>query len=261
MKSALTFIFLTLILTVRTESLPDPILWNEAPQFTVEIEGKTDWFARVFQPHDYRPYLVLLLKGLKKPVLMNLTTREVSLFDDKAIRQNDEISFHTDYLPKGNRITTYSMKSGLSVFQINGKMITIRVKETLVGEVSQAILLAHSPLYAVLRDQYKPQKKAIESIKNCSRPIEIVVMFATWCPTCKQMVPKLLRILKESNNVHITVKFIGIAMGGQEPRDLLKKYGEDYPAFIVFENGKEKARIIGMTPNPLEESLAAIIKK
>ncbi len=235
--------------------------WNEAPQFVIEINGKTDLYARSFQPHDYKPYLILMSKELKQTLLMNLTTKEVLSIDPSVFKKKEEIEIYTDGIPKGRKVASYTVDKGTSVFTVEGKKVGVRIKETLTGEVSLPILLAHSPVYGLLRDAYRPKKSAIDFIKGYKKPVELVVMFATWCPTCKQMVPRLLRILKDAANPNIKTRFIGIAMGGSEPHDLLEQYGHDYPAFIFFENGKEKGRIIGMTPNPIEETIVAILKK
>lgn len=235
--------------------------WNEAPQFVVEINGKADLYARTFQPHDYKPYLIILSKEFKQTLLMNLTSKEIFAIDPSVFKKKEDIALYTDGIPKGRKLASYRVEKGTSVFTIDGKKIGVRIKETLTGEVPLSILLAHSPVYALLRDAYRPKKSAIDFIAAYKKPVELVVMFATWCPTCKQMVPRLLRILKDAANPNVKTRFIGIAMGGSEPRDLLEKYGHDYPAFIFFENGKEKGRIIGMTPNPIEETIVAILKK
>jgi len=235
--------------------------WSEAPQFLVEINGKTDLFARVFQPQDYKPYLIIISKGLKQVLLINLTSKEVSAIDPAVFKKKEDVALYTSGIPKGKKLVSYTVDKGTSVFTAEGKKVGVRIKETLTGEVPLSILLAHSPVYGLLRDAYKPKKSAVDFIKAYKKPVEVVVMFATWCPTCKQMVPRLLRILKDAANPGISPRFIGIAMGGSEPSELLEKYGHDYPAFIFYENGKEKGRIIGMTPNPIEETIAAILKK
>jgi thiol-disulfide isomerase/thioredoxin len=235
--------------------------WNEAPQFVVEINGKADLYARTFQPQDYKPFLIILSKELKQNLLMNLTSKEVFAIDPSVFKKKEEIAMYTEGIPKGKKLASYKVDRGTSVFAVEGKRVGVRIKETLTGEVPLSILLAHSPVYGLLRDAYTPKKSAIDFLKAYKKPVELVVMFATWCPTCKQMVPRLLRILKDAANANISPRFIGIAMGGSEPRDLLEKYGHDYPAFIFFENGREKGRIIGMTPNPIEETIVAILKK
>ena len=261
MKIFSSTIFFFLTFTSLIASAPDLLLWNEDPKFAVEIAGKTDLFARAFQPHDYKPYIIILSKNLKQPVLMNLTSKEIHALTASDIKKNEEISLYTESIPKGKKIGTYAIEKGVSTFTMEGKKINIRVKESLVDEVPLGVLLAHSPVYASLRDQYKPKKASIEYLKNYKKKVEIVVMFATWCPTCKQMVPRLLRVLQDAKNNNFTMRLCGIAMGGTEPHDLLEKYGHDYPAFIFFEQGKEKGRIIGMTPNPIEETIVSILKK
>lgn len=237
------------------------IQWNEDPKFAIEINGKVDLLARAFQPFDFKPYIIIMTKALKQTVMMNLTTKEVFTLDQSVFKKKDEISVFTEKIPSGKKIGSYKLDKGVSVFAAESKKISVRIKESLVGEVPLSIVLAHSPVYALLRDQYIPNKKSLDFIKAYSKKTDLVVMFATWCPTCKHVVPQLLRILKDANNVSFSARFIGIAMGGSEPHDLLEQYGHDYPACIFFDNGKEKGRIVGAPPVPLEDAIVAVLKK
>ena len=237
------------------------ITWEEEPQFHVEIGGKPDVNGKIYRPDNNSTLLLYISDQFKTPLLINLASKAIKKVSLKDLSVRDEYSYETKGVPGGSKVAKYAMKQGVSVFKYAGKTVSIRVKETLVGEVSEGIILAHSPEYAALRDEYKPNSKYVHIIKKYSKPLKIVVMFATWCPTCKRVVPRFLKIMESAANPNINIEYIGISMGGAEPHDLLEKYGHDYPGFIFFSGGKELGRIVGDPPVPLEQSIADILTR
>jgi len=234
------------------------ITWDEEPQFRVDIDGKLDVSAKIYRPSGNKPYLLLKSEKFKSILLINLSDKSVSEVTE-SIPARDEYALESKSVPKSKPAGSYSVKSGVTAFKYRGKIVNIKVKETLVGLVTEAIILAHSPEYAVLRDRYKTNAKNIATIKKYSKPVEVVVMFANWCSTCKQPLPKFMKVMRTAQNKNFTIKYIGIAMGGNEPREELDKYGHDYPAFIFYSNGKEIGRIIGDTPGAFERSVADLL--
>jgi thiol-disulfide isomerase/thioredoxin len=85
-------------------------------------------------------------------------------------------------------------------------------------------------------------------------------MFATWCSTCKLVLPKVLRVFDDAGNNKFQLRYIGIAMGGGEPQAELERYGHDYPAVILIQNGKELDRIVGEPTVPIEDRIVNILR-
>jgi thiol-disulfide isomerase/thioredoxin len=235
--------------------------WEEAPQFDVEIDGKPDVSTRAYQPEGSKPYIIVLSDRLDHPVLIDLSRKSVSELVKSDVKPSGEFTIATQGIPKGRSRGSYKFADGASTFSLDDAAISMRVKESLVGEVTQSIILAHSPLYATLRDAYTPNAKTIKRIRAVKKKTDIVVMFASWCPTCKKVIPKFFRVLRDAANSHFSVRYIGIAMGGTEPRPLLEKYGYEYPDIIVFQDGKEKGRVTGEPGQPLEDALLRVLTK
>lgn len=235
--------------------------WDEEPQFHVEVGGTIDISAKVFRPADNKPLLLYISDAFPNPLLIDLQKKSVMELPGSAVTAEGEYAVTTKGVPSGKKVASYTLKSGASEFKYKGKSVSIKIRESLVGEVPESVILAHSPVYAALRDAYKPDGRYVKTIKNYKHSFDVVVMFATWCPTCKQVLPKFLKILDETGRKDVDVKFVGIAMGGSEPRDALEKYGHDYPAFIFFKDGKEIDRIIGEPAHSLERSIADLLTR
>lgn len=255
--------FILLLVLTLAATLPTAarsVAWEEAPQYSVEINGKPDISTIAYQPGTSSPHLLITSKRFSAPLLLDLAAKSVQEIEAKQLKATSEFSFETASMPAGRKVATYAVKSGITSFSYKGMTVTIRVKESLVGEVNASIILAHSPVYAMLRDAYSPKKKDIQTLKSYKQKTEFVVMFATWCPTCRLVLPRFLRILKDAANPQFSARYIGIAMGGNEPHAELEKYGHDYPAIIVFQEGREVARIIGDPPSPIERVLVSNLK-
>jgi thiol-disulfide isomerase/thioredoxin len=237
-----------------------PIMdWEENPQITVEINGKIDLTALVFQPVSYKPFMLLTSKALKEPVLIDLGQKQVS-----TLKTGDVTVEHgfakTKGIPAGIVSGSYTMKGQSSVFKVGGKAVGITVRQTLVGEVTPAMILAYNPEYGMRKKAYKPKQASIKKLKAYKKKTEVVVMFATWCNTCKLSLPKTMRIFGDAANKNFHVRYIGIAMGGNEPREAIAKYGHDYPAVIFLQNGKEIQRVIGDPPGAMEDLFITLLK-
>lgn len=255
------FLFTALVSLLAPALFSQTIEWEEAPQFEIALNGKVDFSARAYQPTASKPYMLLFIDNVKTPLLLELSTKKVTELSATAVVAGREYTVTSKGIPAGKPVGNYTLKAGATVFQYRGKSVSLRMKDALVGEVPLGVLLAHSPDYTMLRNAYKVKKAPLAFIKAYAKPVKIVVMFATWCPTCKRVVPRLLRILQDAANPNISARYIGIAMGGSEPQKELNEFGHDYPAFIVFKNGKEVGRLVGEPTVTIEEYLVNLLKK
>lgn len=233
--------------------------WEENAQFAVQIGGAYDLDAQVFQPTSHKPWLILQTPKLDGPVFIDLTAKKVFLLKKGDLRVQESFAW-TKGIPSGSDAGGYTVKGQSSVFTVKGKKVSLTMRQTIVGEVAPAAILAHSPEYSVRMKAYKPKQAAIKKLAAYKKPTEVVVMFATWCSTCKVVLPAVLRVFDDAKNKNFSVKYIGIAMGGQEPRAALEKHGHDYPAVIFYQNGKEVNRVIGDPPGAIEELFLTILK-
>lgn len=261
MKTVRFLIYALFLLPALSTAQADqgPLDWEENAEFGVEVAGKIDITAQVFRPTNYQPYLILTSEMLASPVLIDLGKKNVYRLKGGDI--DSEGSFiKTSGIPSGKRIGSYSMKGGASTFRVDGKNVSLTVRQTLVGEVQPALILAHSPDYRIRKDAYKPDASSMRFLKAYDKPTKVVVMFATWCSTCKMVLPPVLRVFEDANNKRFDVTYYGIAQGGHEPRQALERYGHDYPAVILIQNGKELDRIVGEPPVPIEKRIVNILR-
>ncbi len=254
-------IFFLLALLALPLTAQESVTWDEAPQFSVDLDNRPDPGIRLFQPSNHKPFLLLTSSAFKAVLVIDLQSRVVHEIAVKEVKADGEYAVATKGIPQGRMVAKYGVDGARASFGYLGKVYVVKAKEPIVGEATEAMIYQHSPLYAILRDKYKPKKAAVDFMKSYGTKTEVVVIFATWCPTCKRLLPHFLRLMKDANNPVFSMKFFGLAMGGAEPKWIVDTYGHDYPAFIFYQNGKEKARIFGDPPGLIEQTVVNLLKR
>ncbi len=88
----------------------------------------------------------------------------------------------------------------------------------------------------------KINEDSFDSFIQSDEPV-MVDFYATWCESCKAMMPILEKIVAENENIKIAKVDI------DENRGLVEKYGlKSIPTLMVFQKGELKETSIGRIP-------------
>ena len=99
----------------------------------------------------------------------------------------------------------------------------------------------------VIITQENFQKEVLEA----SGPV-LVDFWATWCGPCKAMLPVVEELANEQTEIKVC------KLNTDENKELTRKYHVmSIPTFIVFKNGEEAARALGVQPKEALIELAA----
>lgn len=90
-----------------------------------------------------------------------------------------------------------------------------------------------------------------------SKKVVLVDFWADWCPPCRAMAPILEVVAEEQDKIADVVK-VDIEAGADNQM-LAGRYSvSSIPNMVVFKDGKEVDRVIGVTP---EAELVKLLKK
>lgn len=99
-------------------------------------------------------------------------------------------------------------------------------------------------------------EKTFEQEVLQSKQKVLVDFFATWCGPCKMLTPILKEIAAENANIKV------VEVDVDECEALAQQYGiQAMPTLLVFENGKETKRSVGLLPKETILEVCGITEK
>jgi thiol-disulfide isomerase/thioredoxin len=108
-------------------------------------------------------------------------------------------------------------------------------------------------------NDYQPNTKTISRLKKVINNYKITVVMGTWCGDSREQVPKLYKILEQTgyNNHNLDMFCVYRKYKYYKP---VQKYNIiRVPTIIVYQNGKEKGRIIEYPMQSIEADLLKIM--
>ena len=188
--------------------------------------------------------MLLMVPELSQPMVLELTSREVNLVDPEALRSGtspdqveiDEAGIHGPAAP-------YTLDGATVIFFHQGHRIKIDHKPPLVGELTQETILDSLPAYRKGMDEYSPADSDVVYLKGYQHPVKVEVFFGSWCPHCRQTVPRFLKSLEAASNPNIRLAFTGVPVPPFTDYPPVKQRGvKGVPTIIVFAGDKEIGR-------------------
>lgn len=226
------------------ETAPSPRTWSENYDFQLEMDGKISAGARLFGAAG-RPSILVIAEELARPVVLQVDRRQVIPIDPASIAEGPVPSQVT--LPDESIAAppaAFTLDGDSPVFFQEGHRYRIVRKPPLVGPLSFDELLARLPVYRKGMDEYVPAEFDVVYLKGYKQPVSIEVWFGSWCPACKQTVPRFLKGISAAANPNLQVSYTGVPhppFAAYAPAR--EKNITGVPTFIVYSEGREIGRI------------------
>jgi hypothetical protein len=142
-------------------------------------------------------------------------------------------------------------------------------RPAIVGELEPAAILAIGPAWAAGEAGYEPATGPVEFLAGSDAPLEIEVVFGSWCSDSEEHVPHYLKILARATAARerlgrgplpIHTHFVAVPRKKEgETRFAAGDGVERVPTFIVKAAGRELGRIVEKPQGLLEEDLASLV--
>jgi len=238
-----------------------PRVWTERWDYQVEIDGVVSSDARLFTTQG-RPAMLLAAPELDVPLVLQLDSRQVMLADGAALAQGpgpeevslDDAAIHGPPEP-------YVVNDDVVVLYHQGHRVAIARKPPIVGDTTLPEILAHTPIYKQGMAAYTPSSEDVAFLHSFPLPVRIQVFFGTWCPACKQTVPRFLKSMELADNPGIQMTFTGVPTPPFGDYPPAKENGiHGVPTFIVYAGDKEVGRVSVIPGNSsVEHELVKIL--
>ena len=134
--------------------------------------------------------------------------------------------------------------------------------EHLIGEIDQSALLEtpYRSWYKKNYSSYSPDKDSLEALEKGLNGIKVKIFMGTWCHDSQREVPRLYKILENSNFDLSNLSLVSLSPDKNTPRGLEVGLSiQRTPTFIFFKNDVEIGRIVETPRDSLENDMLKIV--
>jgi thiol-disulfide isomerase/thioredoxin len=129
-------------------------------------------------------------------------------------------------------------------------------QKEIAGVVTSHTLLEQYPRFKTEYDKYQPSATDLAAVQKLEGK-KLLVLFGTWCHDSVREVPRLLKLLDESEVKLQDVQLVAVNHNKQDPSNLHTKYRLKYtPTIILLDGEQELGRIIETPEVSLGHDLA-----
>lgn len=239
----------------------EAVLCKANYDFSVEVNGEYPRNAVLYQSAESGLYFVDV-PACKTGLVMDMKNRKVVAVPRDQIKQADGTVTISDTPPA--EATAYALAIDGPFVRFTAEDQKVRILRCLdrppvVGAVEMDALLADRPEYREGMKEYTPKAESIATMAKYQRKVQIDAFFATWCPHCKEFMPKLLRVLSDTKNPNIRVNLYGVPKGFSQAQGPWQGRSiTGIPTIIVKIDGHEITRLGTMPGATPEMELAGI---
>ncbi|HXH28110.1 MAG TPA: thioredoxin family protein [Candidatus Polarisedimenticolia bacterium] len=231
--------------------------------WAVEVDGAYPKGACFYQTDAQKKFFVDV-PSMSDGLLLDLAALKVFTVPRNEIHRNDgRLTVPAD-MPPGSTAYAFAIEGPIIQFTAGDRKIRILrdlMRPPLTGPVSLDALVEDRPEYREGMKNYTPEADSIKILKSYTKPVELEVYFATWCPHCKVFMPKFLRAVQEANNPKLKLNLVGVPKNfGTEPGPWKGDNIMNIPTVIVKIDGKEITRLGAHEGTSPEAELAGILQ-
>jgi thiol-disulfide isomerase/thioredoxin len=129
-----------------------------------------------------------------------------------------------------------------------------------IGAIEPAFLLSEFSAFKRQYQRYQIKQSEIDALNSIAKPLEIIVIFGTWCHDSKREVARYIKLMNSVNNPLISTKYWAVDRDKKDPENFAQEYKLlKTPTFIIFSEGRELGRIIERPEDTLVKDLMNIL--
>ncbi|MBO6793004.1 MAG: thioredoxin family protein [Balneolaceae bacterium] len=131
----------------------------------------------------------------------------------------------------------------------------------ILGTTTAEELRSTHRIFDIYTNRFQPDSASVQFFNDLKVPIDIKILFGTWCHDSKREIPAFIKTMEMVENELITYELIGVSRKKSEPENRNELYDLQYtPTFIIFLAEKEIGRMVEESTESIEKDLVEIIK-
>jgi thiol-disulfide isomerase/thioredoxin len=244
-----------LALLPATQAMAQSIACRPNYDFAVEVQGSYPEGAKFYES-DARGKFFIDVPACTTGLLLDLPAKKIQAVPRDQVKATSSGVEVPDGVPSTAPAYAFSIDGPIIQFEAEDKKVRILpclMRPPIVGPVEMAALVSDRPEYREGMKAYSPDPSAITRINKYGKKVQIDAFFATWCPHCKEHMPKFLRVMSDAKNPNIKLNLYGVPKGfSQAPGPWQGRNINSIPTIIVKIDGKEITRM-GAQPGATPE--------
>jgi len=214
--------------------------------YLVVVDGADDAQGQVYFSQSARAYLVIT-PTLSSPVLM--WPRTGNLEKVNLMKVDKQPNGSINLLPGAGTgsIGRFEATQATISFEVDGHELELKTRPALLGHQDLAGMKAYSAEFVRTAEAYSPSQPILDQLRRQERDVRVRIFFGSWCPHCKRMVPRMMKVDEALAGSKIKIEYYGLPQGAAfaEDPEIQGKDITGVPTGIVYIDGKEVGRISG----------------
>jgi thiol-disulfide isomerase/thioredoxin len=212
--------------------------------YLLRVDGVDSHGATIYRS-DRAAALLVLAPELGSPVLLMPRSGEVSTVSIMQLARNNDGS--VDLLADAELRSqgTFRVDGERVVLPLEDHEVILLVKPPLLGPQDLESMKVYNPEYGRRAAAYVPSRAALAALRQPSEAVRVSVYFGSWCPACKQLVPRMMKVAEELAGSKIQVDFYGLPKPLTGDPESERVSIRSVPTGIVYLGAREAGRISG----------------
>lgn len=259
-RALLTAALFTLLTAPLAGEAPpaDANVFEPDGDFLLVLDGRTEREAEIFSSELAVAYLVVA-DEIEAPLVITPRTQGVESADPASVVRQDD---GTVKLLDGERgeISKFHLDGTKVVWTMtDGREAKLVERPWILGRQGARPLKAN-PAWARRARLYEPSESHLEILRSLDlKNIRVKTYFGSWCPHCKQIVPRILRVADELQGTGIRFEYYGLPRSFVTDPEAVRLKIESVPTMLILTDGKETARLDGTELTSPEVGLKSVL--
>jgi thiol-disulfide isomerase/thioredoxin len=212
--------------------------------YVLAVDGAEAPDAKIYYSETARAFLVFE-ERFPAPVLIRPRRSSVETVSPAKVAEREDGTIDLLPAPELAAQEDFRVVEDRLVFTIDGTRAALKPRPPLLGLQSVAALTEYDPEYARRAQAYTPSEATLTNLLSEREDVRVRVYFGTWCPHCKEAVPRAMRIDEGLEGSRIHFEYYGVpARFSQDPEARRAKV-KGVPTAVVFRGGREIGRLTG----------------